>query len=249
MTIKNILVAQSKPISGSPFTEVSDKYGVTVDFLPFFRPEHIDMRDYRSQKINIPDYTAIVFTSRTAVDSFFEICKGIRYNVPETMKYFCISEAIALYLQKYIVYRKRKIFFGTGTQESIIAAIGTKHKAENFLVTYTDSVKPEVNKLFTKAKIKHDGLILVKTVHEDLKSLELSKYQMLVFYSPSDISSLLDNFPEFQQGDMLFATYGPSTAKAMKSAKLKSVVEAPTPEAPSVAKALEIYFDAENAKK
>jgi uroporphyrinogen-III synthase len=249
MTIKNILVAQSKPISNSPFNDVTEKYGITVDFQPFFHAEHIDMKEYRAQKINIPDYTAIVFTSRTAVDSFFEICKGIRYTVPETLKYFCVSEAIALYLQKYIVYRKRKIFFGTGSQESILTAIGTKHKAETFLVTYTDAMKPEFNKLFNKVHIKHDNIVLVKTVHEDLKKLDLSKYQMLVFYSPSDISSLQENFPDFKQDEMLFATYGPSTAKAMKTAKLKAVAEAPTPEAPSVAKAIELYLEALNASK
>ncbi|MCI2081855.1 MAG: uroporphyrinogen-III synthase [Bacteroidales bacterium] len=242
MNIKNILVAQTPPVSTSPYSDLVAKYGLNIDFKPFFKAEHIDLRDFRAQKINIPDYTAIVFTSRTAIDSFFEICKGIRYTVPETMKYFCISESIALYLQKYIVYRKRKIFFGDGTQHSILTSIGTKHKGEKFIVTYTDIVKPELNRSFNKVHIKHDNLILVRTVHVDLKAIDLSKYQMLVFYSPSDIASLIENHPDFKQGNMLFATYGPSTAKAMKVAKLKSVIEAPTPEAPSIAKALEIYL-------
>lgn len=244
MDIKNILVAQTPPVSNSPYEELTSKYGLQVDFKPFFKVEHIEMRDYRAQKINIPDYTAVVFTSKAAIDSYFEICKNIRFTVPETMKYFCNTEAIALYLQKYIVYRKRKIFFGSGSQDSIITAIGNKHKTEKFLVTYTDSVKVELNKLFNKAHIKHDNIILVRTVHFDLKPMDLSKYQMLVFYSPSDIGSLMESYPDFKQGDMLFATYGPSTAKAMKTAKLKAVIEAPTPEAPSVAKALELYLEA-----
>jgi len=242
MTIKNILISQPCPSGASPYGELSAKYGVKFEFSPFFRVEGVSHRDFVSQKVTILDYTAIVFTSRTAIDSFFSICEQCRITVPETMKYFCQSEAIALYLQKYIVYRKRKIFFGNGTVSSMVDVIVVKHKTENILIACTDSLKPDVDKLFTKAKLKHGSVVLVRTVNNDLKSLDLSKYQMIVFYSPGDVKSLLENFPDFSQDKVLFATYGPSTAKAMKEAKMKVEIKAPSPEAPSIAEALHNYL-------
>jgi len=243
MKIKNILISQPSPTKGSPYTEVITKYGVNVDFTPFFTVEPIPIRDFRTQKVNILDYTAIVFTSRSAIDAFFKICEELRLVVPETMKYFCQSEAIALYLQKYIVYRKRKIFFGNGTVSSLIECIGTKHKGENFLIACTDSLKADLHKLFVKAKLKHGSAVFVRTINSDISNIDLKKYQMIVFYSPADIKSLQENFPDFEQKDMLFATYGSTTAKAMKAAKLKTEIMAPTPEAPSIAKLLLLYFD------
>lgn len=159
------------------------------------------------------------------------------------MKYFCISESIALYLQKHIVYRKRKIFFGNGTLDSVIEAIGSKHKDEKFLLASVDTAKNDLNKKFIKAKFKHDTAVFIKTIYSDLSKLDLQKYQMIVFYSPSDIKSLYENFPDFEQKNLQFAIYGPATAKAMKAAKLSAVISAPTPEAPSIAKALDLYFD------
>ncbi|NMB37085.1 MAG: uroporphyrinogen-III synthase [Bacteroidales bacterium] len=246
MTINNILISQPVPTQASPYTELISKYGVNVDFHPFFKVEGVTAREFRTFRINILDYTAIVFTSRIAIDAFFRICEETRVTVPETMKYFCQSEFIAQYLQTYIVYRKRKIFFGNGTIASMVDSIGTKHKGENFLIACTDGLRPDVKKLFTKAKLKHGSAVFVKTVSSDLSSLDLSKYQMVVFYSPSDVKSLFDNYPEFQQGSLLFATYGSTTAKAMKDAKLKTEIEAPTPEAPSIAKALLNYFEKMN---
>lgn len=243
MRINNILIAQPTPTNGSPYTEIVSKFGVTIDFLPFFKVEPLTTRDFRTQKICILDHTAIVFSAKSTIDAFFKICEETRVVVPETMKYFCSSESIALYLQKHIVYRKRKIFFGTGTIESVIESIGAKHKAESFLIASTDCPKTEVTKLFSKAKLKHSEAVFNKTTYSDLTGLDLSKYQMLIFYSPSDVKSLQENFPEFNQGEMLFATYGPSTAKAMKDAKLISEITAPTPEAPSIAQALLLYFE------
>jgi len=243
MPIKKILISQPAPINGSPYTDLIAKHGVIVDFHPFFKVEEVNARDFRAQKVNILDYTAIVFTSRTAIDAFFKICEETRVVVPETMKYFCQSEAIALYLQKHIVYRKRKIFFGTGTIDSIIDTITVKHKGENFLIACTDSLKPEMKKLFVKAKLKYGSAVFVNTVSSDLSDVNLSDYQLVVFYSPADVKSLKDNYPDFTQGDLLFATYGSTTAKAMKAAKLKIEIEAPTPEAPSIAKALMNYFE------
>ncbi len=242
MALKNILISQPLPTGTSPYNDIESKYGVKVDFQPFFRVEGVSRRDFVSQRIEVLNYTAVVFSSKMAIDSYFSLCEQTRTVVPETMKYFCQSEAIALYLQKYIVYRKRKIFFGNGTLQSVMDLIGVKHKGENFLIACTDALKPEVGKLFDKAKLRYGSVVLVRTVNNDLKDLDLSKHQMVVFYSPNDIKSLQENFPGFIQGDMLFATYGASTAKAMEKAGLKVEISAPTPEAPSIAQALTLYL-------
>lgn len=243
MKIKNILISQPQPQNSSPYTEIISKYGVNIDFRPFFKMEPLTAKEFRTQKINILDFSAIVFTARTTIDAFFHLCEELRVAVPETMKYFCVSEAIAFYLQKYIVYRKRKIFFGNGTQSSIIDAIGTKHKDEKFLIATADNNKNDVHKLFSKTKFKFDSAVFVKTTNNDLSDLTLSKYQMTVFYSPSDVKSLLENFPDFKQGDLQVATFGPATAKAVKEAGLEIAIMAPSPQVPSIAKALELYLE------
>ena len=243
MKIKKILIPQPAPVNGSPYTDIITKHKIEIDFIPFFKVEPVQSKEFRLQKINIPDFTAIVFTSRTAIDAFFNLCEELRITVPETMKYFCMSEAIALYLQKYIVYRKRKIFFGNGTPSSIIEAIGTKHKNENFLLTVADNNKSDVNKVFTKSKLKHSSAILVRTVYSNLSSLNLDSYEIIVFYSPSDVKSLNENFPGFKQERKELATFGPATLKALKAAKYTPTIIAPTPEAPSIAKALLNYIE------
>lgn len=243
MEIKRVLISQPEPSGASPYTDLISKWGLTIDFRPFFRVEGVSVRDFVAQRVTILDYTAIVFTSRLAIDSFFHICEQTRVNVPETMKYFCQSEAIAVYLQKYIVYRKRKIFFGTGTVASMVQSIGAKHKGENFLIACTDSLKPEVHKLFTKEKLKHGSAVFVRTLSNDLRDIDLHSYQMVAFYSPADVKSLHESYPDFQQGDLRFATYGPSTAKAMEEAGLKVEVKAPTPNAPSIAEALSNFLE------
>jgi uroporphyrinogen-III synthase len=249
MEIKRVLISQPKPSGASPYTEMIAKWGLTIDFRPFFRVEGVSVRDFVSQRVTILDYTAIVFTSRLAIDSFFHICEQTRVAVPETMKYFCQSEAIAVYLQKYIVYRKRKIFFGAGTVASMVAAIGTKHRGENFLIACTDSLKPEVHKLFTKEKLKHGSAVFVRTVSNNLHDIDLHNYQVVAFYSPADARSLQENFPEFRQEDLVFATYGPSTARAMEEAGLQVGIQAPTPQAPSIAEALNNYLEAGKDKE
>lgn len=243
MRITNILISQPAPLNNSPYTDIISKYGVNIDFKPFFKVEPLSIREFRLQKINVADYTAIVFTAKSTIDAFFKICEELRYTVPETLKYFCVSEAIALYLQKHIVYRKRKIFFGDGTLNSIIDAIGTKHKEEKFLLATVDTVKTELHKKFTTAKLNHDSAVFIKTVCNDLSQLDLTKYQILVFYSPSDVKSLLENFPKFDSKNILFAVFGPATAKAMKAAKLNVDISAPTQQAPSIAKALALYLE------
>ena len=243
MEIKRVLISQPEPSGASPYTELISKWGLTIDFRPFFRVEGVSVRDFVAQRVTILDYTAIVFTSRLAIDSFFHICEQTRVSVPETMKYFCQSEAIAVYLQKYIVYRKRKIFFGTGTVASMVQAIGTKHKGEHFLIACTDNLKPEVHKLFTKEKLKHGSAVFVRTVSNDLSGLNPHDYQVVAFYSPSAVKSLQEAYPDFEQKDLVFATFGPSTAKAMEEAGLKVDIKAPTPNAPSIAEALSNYLE------
>ena len=231
MKISNILVSQPAPgNTQSPFSEITSKYGVQVDYFPFFRIEPLTAKEFRTQKVAILDYTAIFFSAKSSIDAFFSVCEAMRVTVPETMKYFCTTENIALYLQKHIVYRKRKIFFGKGTIESVMEAIG-------------DTTKPDVIKAFTKAGLKFGNAVFSKTVYSDLKDVDLSKYQMVVFYSPSDVKSLVQNFPNFKQAGLLFVTYGPSTAKALKDNGFVVEVEAPTPEAPSVSKALLLYLE------
>ncbi len=243
MKVKNILISQPAPQNSSPYSDIIAKFGVNVDFHPFFRVEPLSAKEFRLQKINILDFTAIVFTARTTIDAFFRLCEELRITVPETMKYFCVSEAIALYLQKHIVYRKRKIFFGNGTAASIIESIGQKHKEENFLLATADSNKADLHKLFVKAKLKHDSAVFIKTINSDLSQLDLKKYQIVVFYSPSDVNSLQENFPEFEQKDLMIATFGPATAKAVKATGLETTIAAPTPEAPSIAKALTLFLE------
>lgn len=249
MEIKRVLISQPEPSGASPYTDLISKWGLTIDFRPFFRVEGVSVRDFVAQRVTILDYTAIVFTSRLAIDAFFRICEQTRVNVPETMKYFCQSEAIAVYLQKYIVYRKRKIFFGAGTVASMVDSIGAKHRNENFLIACTDSLKPEIHKLFTKEKLKHGSAVFVRTVSNDLHDIDLHSYQLVAFYSPSDVRSLQESFPEFQQGELRFATYGPSTARAMEEAGLQVEIKAPSPQAPSIAEALSNYLEANKEKE
>ena len=213
-----------------------------MDFQPFFRVEGVSVRDFVAQRVTILDYTAIVFTSRLAIDSFFHICEQMRVNVPETMKYFCQSETIAVYLQKYIVYRKRKIFFGAGTVASMVQSIGAKHRSENFLIACTDQLKPEVHKLFTKEKLKHGSAVFVRTVSNDIRDIDIHSYQIVAFYSPADIKSLLEAWPDFKQESLVFATFGPSTARAAEEAGLQVEIKAPAPNAPSIADAISNYL-------
>jgi len=242
MIIKRILIAQPAPTGASPYAELAHKYKLQVDFQPFVHVEGLSLKEFRAQRIEILAYTAIVFVSRPAIDYFFRLCEELRITVPESMKYFCMTETIALYLQKYIIYRKRKIFFGNGTIESIITSIGTKHKGETFLLAFASNSKPEFVKVFEKAKIKHTKAVLYRTVDSDLSKLDLSVYDMMILYSSADVKSLINNFPAFKQDNMLLATFGPSTLKTLKAAKLKAVIQAPTPEAPSMAKALALFL-------
>ena len=247
MSVKKILISQQQPTTASPYTSIAEKFGVEFDFKPFFKIEPLSSREFRSHRINILDHTAIVFSARTTIDAFFLICEELRVKVPETMKYFCTTEAVANYLQKHIVYRKRKIFFGDGSPESIIGLIGTKHKGEKFLIaTAESSSKDAVTKAFETQKLDFETAVFVKPISQDIKDVDLHSYDMIVFFNPADVKSLYENQPDFKQGEIKFLSYGKTVVTAMNEAGLTIEISAPSPEAPSVAKALEIYLTQNN---
>ena len=246
MKIKKILVSQPEPQSEkSPYLELAQKHSLKFDFRPFITIEAVAAKEFRQQKVDILEHTAVVFTSKTAIDHFFRICEELRVTVPESMKYFCITESVALYLQKYIVYRKRKIFYGNNTFQDLMDVI-LKHKEEKFLVPLSDVHKPEIPKTLDKAKLKYNKVILYKTISSNLTDLGQMSYDLLVFYSPNEIKSLFDNFPTFIQGEIKVAAFGPTTAKAVKDSGLRLDIQAPTPLCPSMTQALEEFIKKHN---
>ncbi|MBN2165240.1 MAG: uroporphyrinogen-III synthase [Marinilabiliaceae bacterium] len=246
MKIKKILVSQPKPTAAKdPYFDLAEKNNLKIDFRPFIKVEGILTKDFRTQKINILDHTAVIFTSRTAIDHFFRIAEDMRVTVPDDMKYFCISEATAHYLQKYIVYRKRKIFFSTGKFSDLIEVI-KKHKEEKYFVPLSDIHKQEIPDLLDKSKVDYTIGILYRTVSSDLSDISEIDYDVLVFFSPSGIASLLQNFPDFKQNDIKIASFGPATAKAVKDAGLRLDIQAPMPQAPSMTMALEQFIKKHN---
>lgn len=249
MKIKTILVSQPEPKNDkSPYSELADKNNLKIDFRPFIKVEGVSAKDFRQSRIDILAHTGVIFTSRTAIDHYFRLSEEMRISIPDTMKYFCISEATALYLQKYIVYRKRKIFYGDGKFGDLMATI-KKHKDEKFLVPLSDTHKEEIPKKLEQARIKYTKAIMYCTVSADLSDLANVNYDMLVFYSPSGIKSLFDNFPDFKQNTTQIATFGPKTAKAVKDAGLKVNVKAPTPNAPSMTMAIDQFIHNHKPKK
>lgn len=245
MAINKILVSQETPMNIAPYETLKEKYGVQIDFMPFFLIEPVSSREFRAQRLNILDYTAIVFSARHTIDAFFQLCEELRVKVPETMKYFCTTEAVAMYLQKHIVFRKRKIFFGNGTPASVIEQIGTKHAAEKFLITTSDSSNNEsLTRLFDEKGLDYASAVFVKSVPQDLKGIDLSSYDVAVVYNPADIKSLYENYPDFKPDTLKFITFGKQIVKAMETAGLPVEIQAPTPEIPSVARALDVYIEA-----
>lgn len=229
----------------APYEALKEKFGVQIDFMPFFLIEPLTSREFRAQRINVLDYTAIVFSARHTIDAFFQLCEELRVKVPETMKYFCSSEAVAMYLQKHIVFRKRKIFYGNGTPSSIIEQIGTKHAGEKFLITTSDTSNNDaLKKLFDIQKLNYTSAVFVKSVPQDLKGIDLRSYDMAVVYNPADVKSLFANFPDFKPENIKFVTFGKLIVNAMEEAGIPVEIKAPTPEAPSVARALELYLEA-----
>ncbi len=243
MRIKSILVSQPKPENDkSPYQELAERNNLKIDFRPFIKVEGIPAKEFRQERIDLLEHTAVIFTSRTAIDHFFRIAEEMRVTIPDSMKYFCISESVALYLQKYIVYRKRKIFYGRNVFKDLVEHEISKHSAEKFIVPLSDIHKPEIPRVLDKNKIEYTKAILYRTVSNDLSDLSDVNYDVLVFYSPSGIKSLYQNFPDFEQNETKIACFGPHTARAVKKAGLRLDIEAPSPKAPSMTMALEIYI-------
>ena len=243
--IKKILVSQPKPTSEkSPYYDIASKFDVDLVFRPFIKVEGMSAKEFRTQKVSILDYTAIVFTSRHAIDHFFTLAKELRVNIPEDMKYFCVTETIALYIQKYVQYRKRKVFFGsTGRIDDLIPTM-VKHKTEKYLVPMSDVHNDSLTLLLDSKKLNHKEVVMYRTVSNDFTPEEVKNfdYDMLIFFSPSGIESLTKNFPDFRQGEIAIATFGPATAKAAKDAGLRLDIEAPSEKYPSMTGALQHYL-------
>lgn len=249
MAIKTILVSQPKPEGEkSPYFDLATKYKLKIDFRPFIMVESVDAKDFRSQRVNLSEQTAIILTSKVAVDHFFRIAKETRFEVPDTMKYFCISEAIALYLQKYVSYRKRKIFYGKQTILELTELM-KKHKGEKYLLPCTDILRDNIPATLEEHGIPFSKVILYRTVASDLSDLEDVYYDILVFFSPGGIKSLFVNFPDFKQNNTAIAAFGPTTASAVINHDLRLDVHAPHPKAPSMVAALELFIKEQLKKK
>lgn len=239
--VKSILVSQPKPTDDkSPYYKLAEKFNLKIDFRPFIQVEPIDVKEFRQQKVNILDHTAVIFTSRNAIDHFFNICKELKIEVPTDMKYFCISELTANYLQKYIVIRKRKIFTGIRTATDLIEVL-KKHKNEKYLFPCSNIRKNDIPEFLRQNDYIFTEAVLYKTVASDLSDLADIKYDVIAFFSPSGINSLMVNFPDFKQNSTRIAAFGPTTAKAVKDAGFTLDIEAPMPNAPSMTGAIEVY--------
>ncbi len=251
--IRKILVSQPKPeTEKNPYTDLAEKHNLKIDFFKFIRIEGINSKEYRDSKIRILDHSAIVFTSKIAIDHFFRICDESRITVPDTMKYFCSSESIALYLQVYIVYRKRKIFFGQKSVQDLIQVIKSKHTSGKIILTLSDVPNESLIASMDEAKISYSLMTLFSTVNCDIKSsvnLYEENYDLVVLFTPAGIKSLIDNFPDFYEKDIRLAAFGQGTYQAIIDAGLTVDIVAPTPEAPSMTMAIDQYLSDFNKKK
>ena len=244
--VERILVAQPAPpiIEKSPFYELSKRLGLQIDYNPLIKVIGVTPKEFRSQRVNILDHTAVIFTSRTTIDSFFHICEDARITVPETMKYICSTESIALYLQKYIVYRKRKISFADGSFQGLIELV-VKNKTEKFLLSLSEPHKPEIPEALARLNINHTPIILARTVATDISAEELKAYDMILLYSPWDVKSICEKLPVEEMPTI--ATFGEGTLKLAVENGIHVKANAPTPVAPSLAKAVDLYI--QNVRK
>ena len=249
MSIRTILVSQPEPESNkNPYLSLAETHNLQVDFRPFIHVDGVDKAEFRNQKVNFADHTAVILTSKTAIDHYFRMAEECRFEVPTAMKYFCISEAVAYYLQKYVTYRKRKIFHGKQTIEDLMDSI-KKHKKEKFLLPCSDILRDSIPISLDKEKINYSKVVLYRTVASDLSDLESVQYDVLVFFSPSGIESLFKNFPDFKQNNTLIAAFGPTTAKAVVDHNLRLDINAPQPQVPSMSLAIEQYIKDDKKKK
>lgn len=249
MKIKNILVSQPKPTTEkSPYYDIAEKYNVKVVFRPFIKVEPVMAKEFRAQRISILDHTAIIFNARHGIDHFFRLCEELRVTIPETMKYFCVSESVAVYLQRYIHYRKRKVFYGATGKFAELVTIMNKHLDEKYLFITSDVQNEETMGALEKSKVTPNKAVMYKTVSNDFAPEESFDYDMLLFFSPVGIGSLMKNFPNFVQGDIQIGCFGATTAQAVKDAGLRLDLEAPLPGLPSMTMALDNFLK-ENLKK
>jgi uroporphyrinogen-III synthase len=247
--VKSILVSQPRPEGDkSPYFDLADKHNLKIDFRPFIQVEGVDVKTFRAQRVNILEHSAIILTSKNAADHFFRICEEARVTVPESMKYFCVTEAIAFYLQNYVVYRKRKIFSGKTDFASLVDVM-RKHRNENYYLPCSDQMKPEMAALLEKYTIRHTRSEIYRTVSSDLSDLADVNYDVLAFYSPWGIRSLFENFPDFKQNATRIAAFGAATIKAVEERGLTVNIPAPVPEAPSMTMALDRYITQANKKR
>ncbi len=245
--IKKILISQPKPSTEkSPYFDIMRKHNIELEFRPFIRVESVTPREFRAQRINILDHTAVIFTSRHAIDNFFMLCQEMRIEIPEDLKYFCITETISHYIQKYVQYRKRKVFFGETGKMSDLLPLVLKHKNDKYFIPQSDVHSTEFTDMLDAKGISYTNGIMYRTVSTTISKEEVSNYDMLVFFSPSGIQSLLTNIPDFEQNETVIATFGPATAKSVSDAGLRLDLQAPTPEFPSITAALDAYLKEHN---
>lgn len=245
--IRKILVSQPAPASEkSPYFDIAEKSDVEFTFHPFIKIEGLTAKEFRQQKVQILDYTAIVFTSRHAIDYFFTLCKELRITPPEDMKYFGISESIVLYIQKYVQYRKRKVFFGSTGKWPELITVMMKHKTENYLIPLSDVHNDDIANMMNAKKLKHKECVMYRTISNDFPADKELDHDMIVLFTPAGVDSLLKNFPDFKQGETRLACFGLATKKAMEDAGLRVDLSAPTPEARSMTAAIELYLEREN---
>ena len=249
MKIKKILVSQPQPTTEkSPYFDISEKYNVKIDFRPFIKVEPIFAKEFRTQRVSILDFSAIIFNARHGIDHFFRLCEELRITIPETMKYFCVTESVAVYLQRYIHFRKRKVFYGATGKFAELVTIMNKHLDEKYLLVTSDVQNEETMSLLEKTKINLTKAVMYKTVSNDFGPDEEFDYDMLIFFSPMGINSLLKNFPGFVQGDIQIGGFGATTAQAVHDAGLRLDIEAPLPGVPSMTMALEYFLKEANKK-
>ncbi len=243
LNVSSILITQPRPdTEKSPYFELAKKYNIKLDFCPFIRVEGLSGKEFRKQRVDITEYTAIIFTSRYAVDHFFRICEELKVKVSQDMKYFCITEAVALYLQKFILYRKRKVFFSAdGSSAGLMEVIG-KHKNEKYILPVTDSAKNDIAHYLTKHTITYSDATLYRMVSNDIKDAMDAAYDMIVFFSPFSVQTLFDHDPMFKQNGTLIGAFGPTTSKAVEDSGLRLDVKAPAPNTPSMVSALELFL-------
>src|SRR5690606_19850138 len=241
--VKKVLISQPQPSNGkSPYYELGEKYHVEFQFRPFIKVERVSLKEFRHQRINILDFTGIVMTSRTAVDHFFSLCEELKISMPETMKYFCISETVALYLQKYIVYRKRKIFFSQTGRIEGLSNYFTKHSKEKFLFPLPEEHNEDITQLLDQKKLDYTKSVMYRTVSNTFPENEKLDYDMIILFSPLGIQSLVKNFPDYKQGDTAIGCFGSTTANAVEDAGFRLDCEAPQPEYPSMVAALDAFL-------